>query len=236
MHKDNIKVLIVDDEPIITLFLHDAIAEEGFRDIDICHDGESAIKVIKEKKPNIIFMDININGPVDGITLVKKYVNDDETIVFYISAYSDPATINEALESNPYSYLVKPISENDVKISLGVACNKLCKKPQDYNLKKNNIIHLSKSIYYDKKVDKIFDNGSEIILSKIEDKILRYLINNHDINVTCNMFREYVWQKTDIASTTIRDAISKLRKKLPDLHIETKFGSGYILKSFVDIP
>jgi len=232
--RDEIKILIVDDEPIITLFLHDAILEEGFTNIVVCYDGDSAIKSIKENKPNIIFMDININGPVDGISLVKKYVKYDESVVFYISAYSDPDTIHEALESNPYNYLVKPISENDIKISLGVACNRLCKQQHEtYSEKENTVIYLSKSIYYDKMLDKIFDNGSEIMLSKIEDKTLRYLIENHDMNVTCDMFRENVWQR-DVANTTIRDVVSRLRKKFPQLHIETVFGSGYILKRFAD--
>lgn len=230
MTKEDIKVLIVDDEPMITLFIQDIVMQEGYTDITISHDSQSAVKIIKDKKPDIIFMDINISGPQDGITIIKNHINSDNTVVFYISAYNDPYIINEALESHPYNYLVKPISENDIKISLGVACNRLCRKIETQCDKNSQIVYLSDKLHYDKNQKKLFYENDEILLSNTETKVVDFFMQNLNINITCQMLREFVWIKRDIADTTIRDTISNLRKKIPHLPIKTRFGSGYMLK------
>jgi DNA-binding response OmpR family regulator len=231
MTKEDIKVLIVDDEPMITLFIKDIVMQEGYVNITISHDSQSAVKTIKEKKPDIVFMDINISGPEDGITIIKNNIDSDHTVVFYISAYNDSSIINEALESHPYNYLVKPISENDIKISLGVACNRLCRKSETQCDSSNTqVVYLSDKLHYDKKQKKLFYENDEILLSNTETKVVDFFIQNLNINITCQMLRDFVWVKKDIADTTIRDAISKLRKKIPLMPIETRFGSGYILK------
>ena len=58
-----LKVLIVDDEPLVTVFLQEVVRDFGAEILAICHDSSAALEAIKTGRPDLIFMDINIKGP-----------------------------------------------------------------------------------------------------------------------------------------------------------------------------
>ncbi len=231
MNKNKMNILIVDDEPLMTLFLKDIIIQANENIVGICHSCDCAIKHIKEKQIDIIFMDINIHGSLDGITVINKHLKDPDTIVFYISAYNDKDIIQEALSSKPYNYLIKPVREEDIHIALSVAKNTLHSKEcsQKYSASK---IYLAKNVHYDTKLKKLLKNNKEILLSPIEQKLINIFAKSINITISYQRLREYVWGEKEVAESTIRDTISKLRKKVSELKIETNFGQGYILKDY----
>jgi len=224
-----LSVLIVDDEPLITLFIKDIVLDMQEQVMGVCHDSDCAIKYLKESTPNVVFMDINIQGAQDGITLAKQYVHPSDTMVFYISAYDNDEVIQEALETKPYNYLVKPVNEEDIKIALTLAKNNFMTRISSATIE-DNVIVLSDGLSYDKLHKRLFYQQNEIKLSRIEEQILDVFITNPNINLSFDTLQDKVWKDKEIAHSTVRDVISKLRKRIPDLPIVTNFGRGYILR------
>lgn len=222
----DLSILIVDDEPLISIFIKRVVKSQGFHNITICYDSQKAIEIINTKKPQLIFMDINIKGSLDGISVIRK-VTKYHPIVYYISAYNDDDIISEALSTNPYNYLVKPIKEEDIKIALQLS-NKPKKHitPQESH---NNTINFDDNIYYSHSQKELFKDERTLSLSSIEKKLINLFILNMNSNLSIEMIRNTIWQDNSIEDVSIRGRISVLRKKVPQLKIETNFGRGYML-------
>jgi len=225
MNDQKLNVLIVDDEPLITIFIKHIVKEMGDNVVAICHDSDSAISCIKSEKPDLIFMDINIKGPLDGISVIKKAVNYSP-IIYYISAYNSNEIIGEALSTNPYNYLVKPIKEEDIKIALTLGKTALGKHQKHVSTK----ILLGEDLYYESNLKSLFEKGVMIELSGIEQKLVELFVSSPNINLAIEQIKDQIWKDKDVANSTIRDKISQLRKKVAHFPIKTNFGRGYMLE------
>lgn len=108
----NLKILIVEDEVLIAEFINEMLLDEGYSNIEVVHECDSAIDKFNSFKPEVILLDINIEGRDSGINLAK--LKNEEAKVIYITAQNDVNTIKKAIETNPESYLTKPVKKMDV--------------------------------------------------------------------------------------------------------------------------
>lgn len=106
------KILIVEDEILIADYLQEILREENFTIVKMAHDKEEALLQMETFQPNIILMDININGEKSGIELVKR--KNEQASVIYITGQHDLKLMNAAFKTNPEAYLTKPINRNDL--------------------------------------------------------------------------------------------------------------------------
>lgn len=106
------KILIIEDEVLIAEYILELLNEEKFTNVKIAHEKEEAIKMMDSFLPNIILMDININGVNSGIQLAK--IKNEKAKVIFLTGQYDYALMNDALSTNPDSYLTKPIKKNDL--------------------------------------------------------------------------------------------------------------------------
>lgn len=106
------KILIVEDEILIADYLQEILREENFTNVKMAHDKEEALLQMETFQPNIILMDININGEKSGIELVKR--KNEQASVIYITGQHDLMLMNAAFKTNPEAYLTKPINRNDL--------------------------------------------------------------------------------------------------------------------------
>jgi len=220
-----LNVLIVDDEPLITIFIKRIVLEMGENLLGICYDSTSAIETIQTTQPDIIFMDINIKGPLDGISVIKKTAAYTNAAIVYVSAYTDSAILEEALATHPANYLIKPIKEEDIIIAMKLA------KGNSHNTVSisSERLQLSQHLYYDFSVKELFMDGVPPSLTSIEKKLVDLFVRNININMSIDDIKDTVWKDKEISNTTLRDSISRLRKKLPQFNLKTNFGRGYIL-------
>lgn len=225
---NKLNVLIVEDEPLIAIFIKRTVQQFGSNVIDICYDSEDALQKVKQHKPDIVFMDINIKGPLDGISVTRKIKMECEPLIVYITAYNDHDTVDEALSTNPYNYIVKPVKETDIKVVLSLAKKEI--KKLKVNEELNNCIYFKDGSYFDLDKKEIFSNKNPISLTKIEKHLLDMFITNKNTTISLESIKVKVWHDKDVSDTTIRDKISVLRKKLPQLKIKTSFGIGYCLE------
>lgn len=117
-----VKILIVEDEILIADFILEILQESNFKTIKIANDKEVALRLMDSFLPDIILMDINLNGKNTGIDLSKS--KNKNAIVIFITGQYDFALMNEALKTNPDAYLTKPIKKVDVLASINLAIQK----------------------------------------------------------------------------------------------------------------
>ncbi len=112
------KILIVEDEVIIALHLKNLIQRLGKYECTSVSSGEHAVELSKSFEPDLIFMDINLSGQIDGIEAARQIRTEKDVPVVFVSAYTDEDTIEEAKLTNPAGYLTKPIYAHAVEKTL----------------------------------------------------------------------------------------------------------------------
>ncbi len=223
--REKLNVLIVEDEPLISIFIKTIVMDMGENIVGVCYNSDDAIEHLKLHKPDLIFMDINIKGPLDGISVIRTVPMPHNPTVFFVSAYSDKETINDALSTNPYNYIVKPIKEEDIEIAVILA-----RKDQNKVVSPlENRITFEDGVYYDLLKQDIFSNNKLVLLSKMETKLLNLFIERINSSISANDIKIEIWGDKKVSDTTLRDSVSRLRKKVPKLNIQTNFGVGYTL-------
>ena len=106
------KILIVEDEILISDYIFDMLMEIGFSKIEIANDSQEATSKMNVFKPEIILMDINVDGKDTGIKLAEN--KNTEAQIIYVTAQQDYETIKKAITTAPISYLTKPIKKRDI--------------------------------------------------------------------------------------------------------------------------
>jgi len=139
--KSKIKILLVDDEPeYIRIF--QKIIERNYPNVHIANSGKSALKFIEENDPDIVITDICMPG-MDGVTLMKKALNQHPDIIFIgITGYDSIDKAIEFLKQGGVDYLHKPIDMNIISLSIENAINKVFLHA---NLKQTNTDLLKKN-------------------------------------------------------------------------------------------
>jgi len=119
------KILIVEDEKLIALEIAARLERLGYNVIGNAVNAEEAIDFVEKFMPDIIFMDIRIEGETDGIETAKRVQAIAGIPIIYLTAYADQETLNRAKETNPHGYLTKPIQEKELRITLEMALHKI---------------------------------------------------------------------------------------------------------------
>jgi len=108
-----IKVMIVEDELITAEAIAVLLKKLNYNPIAIVSSGEEAISEIKNLNLDLILMDIILAGTMDGIETAKIINTNYNLPIIFITAYGDKKTLNKAKLSEPYGYIVKPITNED---------------------------------------------------------------------------------------------------------------------------
>lgn len=127
----NTKILIVEDDVIISDYILDLLEEEGVVNVKIANTKEDAIKFMTDFLPDIILMDINLKGINSGIELSQSK-NSNANVIFITGQY-DFSLMDQALKTNPDAYLTKPIKRVDLLASISLAIQK--KNNHTFNFK-----------------------------------------------------------------------------------------------------
>lgn len=122
---NQLRILIVEDEFVTLDMLSTSLVDMGYTIAGDAMDVDEARKVLAATSVDLAILDINVNGEGKGIEL-GHYIRDKYGIPFiYLTAYSDPATIQAATETSPYGYLIKPFSPADIHAAIKVAMSRV---------------------------------------------------------------------------------------------------------------
>jgi len=216
----NLTLLYVEDDEIIRQNAVEYLSSY-FKEVFQAQDGEMALKIYREKKPDIIITDIEMPR-LSGLDMAKKIRKiDKSTPIIVATAFTDTSYLLRAVELQLIKYLTKPISSKKLKEALSLVAEHL-------NL--NSIVSLNQVTQYDK-FNKILVVDEKIIkLTKKELQLLDLLAKNHHRVVNYEEIESTLWYDDVMSKDALRALIRTLRIKLKGEYLENISGFGYRLK------
>lgn len=152
------RILVVDDEPIIRMDLKEILQENNCIVVAEASDGETAINLARSTMPDAILMDIKMPGHMDGLEAARIIIEEEICPVVMLTTYNQKELIEQSTAVGVYGYLVKPIKESEVYPALKVAVAKWMGLKQlkvenaelKDKLEKRKVIDIAKGILMDK--------------------------------------------------------------------------------------
>lgn len=132
------KILIVEDEQVVAEDLRRLVTRLGYEVVGTAANAEDALRLVEEKHPQMVLMDIRIQGPIDGIEVAEQIYTEYEIPVSYLTAYADEATLERAKSTLPFGYILKPFEERTVQTTIELA---LYRNEMEKTLKKMDDWH-----------------------------------------------------------------------------------------------
>lgn len=118
------KVLIVEDETIVAHGIETSLVDLGYEVVGKATTSSSAIDLMRECHPNIVLMDIMLEGEMDGIQAAEVITSQFNIPIIFLTAYSDKATLDRAKLTDPFGYITKPFEDRDLSTSIELALYK----------------------------------------------------------------------------------------------------------------
>ena len=115
------RILVVEDEAIIAMEIESCLQNLGYEVTSVVNTGDKAIQKAEEDKPDLILMDIRIQGDKDGIEAAEIIRERFGVPVIFSTAYFNEERIGRAKITMPFGYVLKPIQESELKVTLEMA-------------------------------------------------------------------------------------------------------------------
>lgn len=131
-----VRVILVEDDPSLALTLQTMLSEEGFRVVGRAKNGEEAVALAIQETPDAILMDISLEGEMDGVDAADSIQQMFDLPIIYMTGYDDSETVERALKTNPFGYLIKPFSKRELSVTLRMA---LYKNEVDRHLRESEL-------------------------------------------------------------------------------------------------
>lgn len=117
----NLKIGIIEDDLLIAESIAMTLQQIGYSTSTPARNYDDALKMIESESPDLLLLDIILEGELDGIDLAVKINSDFGLPFIFLTANSDAVTVNRAKYVTPSAYLVKPFNENDLFTSIEIA-------------------------------------------------------------------------------------------------------------------
>lgn len=117
-------ILIVEDEGLIALHLMETLANAGYDVREPVSSGEEALRYVEQvPRPDLILMDITLDGQLDGIETASRIRSRYDIPVIFLTAHSNDTIMNRAKDASPCGYVLKPVIEKDLLVHVEKALN-----------------------------------------------------------------------------------------------------------------
>jgi DNA-binding LytR/AlgR family response regulator len=127
------KILIVEDEMIIGANISLQLSKLGYEVTGIVSRGEEAINHVKQNRPDIVLMDIQLKGELDGIDTVIRMQQQMDLPIIYLTANTDENNFERAKSTNPYAFISKPFKKLDLQHAIELTMGRLDKNKSSSN-------------------------------------------------------------------------------------------------------
>jgi len=224
MKKQDIRILLVDDEPDILEILKYNLSSEGYQ-VYTANNGLEGVEKAIKKKPHLIILDVMM-PEMDGIEACETIRNTkdlENTIITFLTARGEDYSQVAGFEAGADDYITKPVKPK-VLISKVKALLRRTKEQDEQHdeIKKVGNIIINREEY------KVVNNGKEIVLPRKEFELLSLLTSKPDKVFKREVILDRVWgQEVVVGGRTIDVHIRKLREKIGDHHFKTVKGVGY---------
>src|SRR4051812_47771740 len=117
------RLLVVEDEQIVAMALRKRLQSLGYHVLATASSGEEAVRLASELRPSLVLMDIQLDGPMDGIE-AASHVRRHGIPVVFLTAYSNREVLERAKITEPYGYILKPYEERELHVVVETALYK----------------------------------------------------------------------------------------------------------------
>ena len=234
MSNKEIRILLIEDEPSLIFTLRDTLENEGYIVI-VCEDGEEAVGLAQENKPDIIILDIMLPGK-NGYEICQELRALKFTIpIIILTAKNQELDKVKGLDIGADDYITKPFGVKELLARIQARLRRTGTYSSSNNI---DLLQLgaTKIDLLESKV--IFEDGRTNELTARETELIKYLLEAGGEPVSRDELLEKVWRYEYSTNTRTVDVhISKLRAKIESLpdeprHLITLHGVGYLLKTF----
>lgn len=117
-------ILVVEDEGIVAQEIKSRLEKAGYSVCGVAHEGQRAVADAEKLNPDLVLMDIRLKGQMDGIEAAGLIRERFNIPVVYLTAYTDPATLERAKAMDPFGYVVKPFETRSLMVSIEIALHR----------------------------------------------------------------------------------------------------------------
>lgn len=214
------KVLFAEDD-IITRNQTGEILKMIFAQVYLAEDGEEALRIYEDEKPDILISDIKM-PKCDGLSLIRKIRKVNYSLpIILMTSFAELNFLINAANLSIDGYLVKPVSLDQLTTALSRAVKR--------NQTEEQIYQLAHNLYYNPSTQELFQNGKIVILGLKELEMLILLVNNHHRTVSKEEIANVLWPFDSICESAIKNLILRIRKKIDSDIITSVRGVGYRL-------
>jgi OmpR family response regulator RpaB len=231
------KILIIDNEVSICQILDTRLTLSGYT-VFIAKDGKEAITIFKEKRPDLVVLDI-ILPKTDGYQVYSELKKELNVPIIILTVLSDISDKIMGLEFGADDYITKPFSPKELETRIRIVLRRTNKK----EYKANNCLFYIGNLFIDTNKRRIFKDKKQLHLTEIEFSLIELFLFNAGKKLSRSYILNNIWGYIPIRylDTRIVDVhISRLRAKLEDdinnPHlILTVRGIGYMFQNFKNI-
>lgn len=119
-----VSILIVEDDNVIAQIADWRLKNLGYKVCGKAATGAEAMELLEKHKPDIVLMDINIKGDIDGIETAKLMKERFSIPVVYVTSHSEGPTLERAKETKPDGFILKPFDDDDLRVAIELALRK----------------------------------------------------------------------------------------------------------------
>ncbi len=116
-----VRILVVEDETIVSLDIEHRLRTMGYQVTGLALTGAEALTLARRAPPDIVLMDIRLQGPMSGIEAAEELRAEMDVPIVYLTAYTDSATLERARISEPFGYVLKPFEDRELSITIEIA-------------------------------------------------------------------------------------------------------------------
>jgi two-component system alkaline phosphatase synthesis response regulator PhoP len=224
MKKQDIKILLVDDEPDILEILSYNLSAEGYQ-VYTAKNGADGVEKARKKLPHLIILDVMM-PEMDGIEaceLIRKSKGLEDTIITFLTARSEDYSQVAGFDAGADDYITKPIKPKVFLSKVKSLLRRLKKGEEDSAevLKVGDLV-INREEY------KVVKDGQDMVLPRKEFELLALLASKPDKVFKREVILDKVWgQEVVVGGRTIDVHIRKLREKIGESHFKTVKGVGY---------
>ena len=143
----NTRIMIVEDEWAVAEDIKISLQNLGYAISSVTSSGKEAIQKAEEDRPDLVLMDIVLQGEMDGIEAASQIRSCYDIPIVYLTAYADEKILERARITEPFGYIVKPFVNEDLKIAIEIALYKH-RVEKERNSLKNFRVHSPRSQHY----------------------------------------------------------------------------------------
>lgn len=197
-------ILIVEDDGILAIHLEDLLVRQGYQVLKPVPTGEMAIREVVKQNPDLVLMDIELAGEMNGIEAAEQITAETDTPVIFLTGFSQDPLLQQAKIATPYGYLVKPVPERELAATIEMA---LYKHKIDHQIKVSEAKYRS-----------LIEQASDGIF--LSDRDGNYIEVN---SAGCSMLG---YTREEILKMNMRELVALDDLKSTPLHINEILGGG----------